>query len=459
MNLKLILPLTSITVLAIVSCNEIGTEGLPQKIEGELAGGETTVFLSTSQAFGMPAPNLSTKNFEKHLEGDRAFEAIFVSSPSPINGGLGPIFNNNSCIACHPADGRAAIPDNINAMSGFFLRISMPGTGDHGAPNPVPGFGTQLQHQAIYGYTPEAKLERYYEDKTMKLADGTVVTMRKPVYSIIQPYINLPANILISPRIGMPVFGLGLLEAIPENAILARTDPYDANNDGISGKANYVWDPVSQSTKMGRFGWKAGTANILAQVAGAYSEDMGLTNYLHPTPSSFGQSNGESNIDSLEVSREDLEFVTFYCMTLGVPAGRNFDDPQVIRGRQVFENINCTSCHSPSFTTGMISDIPEISNQIIYPYTDMLLHDMGDALADNRNEFLANGKEWKTRPLWGIGLTAITSGHTGFLHDGRARNLTEAILWHGGEAERSKNSFIALSTEDREALIQFLKSL
>lgn len=269
----------------------------------------------------------------------------------------------------------------------------------------------------------------------------------------------LPENVQTSPRIGMPVFGLGLLEAIDENDILANEDVDDRDNDGISGKANYVWDPVQGTTALGRFGWKAGTPSVLVQSAGAYNEDMGITNPVMPVESSFGQTNSDTASAFPELSLEDLENVTFYVHTLGVPAGRDFDDPEVIRGRQLFEKINCVSCHTPSFTTGKLEGVSEVSNQIIYPYTDMLLHDMGDGLADNRNEFLANGREWKTRPLWGIGLTTVANGHTNFLHDGRARNLTEAILWHGGEAEASTDAFKELSKEERGYLIRFLNAL
>jgi len=442
----------------ILSCTK-NDDNTPSKLAGEKAGGETTVFVKTSQAFGLPATNLSDESLDKHMEGDVAFGAHFVASPAPKNGGLGSVFNNNSCNGCHPSDGRASVPENLNGLSGLFLKISVPGTDEHGGPAPIPGFGTQLQHQSIYGYLPEAKMSVTYQEKSFSLADGTVVTLEKPVYSIVSPYIPLPGNVLISPRIGMPVFGLGLLEAIPENAILAHADPDDLDKDGISGKANWVWDPVSGRIKLGRFGWKAGTPSVLVQTAGAYNEDMGLTNYLKPVESSFGQSNSDLGSVSPEVSREDLENVTFYSLTLGVPAGRDFDNQEVIEGHHIFERINCSSCHAASFTTGNYTGIPEISNQKIYPYTDMLLHDMGDDLADNRPEFQANGNEWKTRPLWGIGLTALTSGHTSFLHDGRARNLTEAILWHGGEAEKSREDFLKLSTKDREALLRFLESL
>lgn len=397
-----------VLVVLFLSCNRSDDSSIT-KLEGEKAGGETTVFVKTSQAFGLPASNLSAESLKKHLEGDVAFEALFVASPAPKNGGLGSIFNNNSCNGCHPSDGRASVPESINSMSGLFLKISVPGTDEHGGPAPVAGFGTQHQHQSVYGHQPEAQMAVTFDEKEVSLADGTIVTLRKPIYSIVSSYIPLPGNVLISPRIGMPVFGLGLLENIPESLILANADPDDADKDGISGKANYVWDLVSETVKLGRFGWKAGTPSVLVQTAGAYNEDMGLTNYLKPVENSAGQTNNDPSSVSPEVSREDLENVTFYTLTLGVPAGRDFDDLEIIAGYRIFKQINCSSCHIAPFTTGDYDGIPEISNQKIYPFTDMLLHDMGDDLADNCPEFLANGNEWKTRQLWGSGLTNIPS--------------------------------------------------
>lgn len=453
------IPGIPIVLLFLVNaCNS--DDPLPNKIEGELAGGATTIYMQSSTAFSTPAPNLSAESLEKHLDGDVAFEAIFVSGHAPVNGGLGPVFNHNSCVGCHVSDGRAAPPSNINDMSGFFFKISVEGEDEHGGPAPVPGFGTQLQHQSIYGHQKEAALAVNYEYIDEILADGTVVTLRKPIYKIESPYMSMPSDVMISPRIAMPVFGLGLLEAIPESEILVLADENDSDDDEISGKPNYVWDPANNRIALGRFGWKAGAPSVLVQSAGAYNEDMGVTNPIRPIESSYGQSNGETELsDSTEIDMKVLEDVTFYSLTLAVPAGRNFDDPQVVKGRQVFDKIGCIDCHTASFTTGTLAGIPEMSNQKIYPYTDMLLHDMGDGLADNRPEFEADGKEWKTRPLWGLGLTSVTSGHTSLLHDGRARTITEAILWHDGEAKKSQDDFKTLSTADREALLKFLNAL
>ena len=423
------------------------------------AGGETTIFSNTSISYRTPAPNLSADELAMHLLGDTQFEAVFVTAPAPINSGLGSIFNNTSCIACHPNDGRAGFPSNLITRSGLLIRASIPGQDLHGGPNPVPGYGVQIQNQAIFGYRAEAQYQVDFIEKIETLADGKVVRLRKPVFSLINPYTSLPGETMLSPRIGTPVFGLGLLEAIPEAAILANQDVNDANGDGISGKANYVWDPMLQQTVLGRFGWKANTGSIRVQCAAAYVEDMGITNSLFPNETGHGQSNGQDGLnDDPELSDAIIDQVVQYCQTLAVPAPRNITNTNVKLGARLFDQLDCAKCHIPKQTTGY-SPISAIANQTFYPYTDMLLHDMGEDLADNRPDFLASGKEWKTRPLWGIGLTFLINGHTDFLHDGRAKNVEEAILWHGGEAENSKNKYKQLSAKDRSDLLAFINSL
>jgi CxxC motif-containing protein (DUF1111 family) len=255
------------------------------------------------------------------------------------------------------------------------------------------------------------------------------------------------------------VFGLGLLEAIPEATILALADEGDQDGDGISGKANYVWDVQKNGLSLGRFGWKANQPTLIQQVASAYHDDMGITTSLLPRENSDGQSQYDGRGDDPELSDEILDVVTFYVQTLAVPARRDLDDPLVQRGEQLFDNARCSACHIPTLQTGTLSDVPEVSNQTIQPFTDLLLHDMGPGLADNRPDFLATGSEWRTPPLWGIGLVKVVNGHTNFLHDGRARGLLEAILWHGGEAEQSREAVQEMSTNDRDALIAFLESL
>ncbi len=437
-------------------------EQIPDLAQRYKAGGGTTIDALGSFSFDNPAPNLNTKNNELHLAGDAQFEAEFVAAPSPVNPGLGVQFNNTSCIKCHPSDGRAPFPmGNINEFSGFFLRTSIAGEGMHGAPNPVPGFGDQLQNHSVLGYATEVKFTVTYTDLPVEFADGTVVVLKQPHYGVKDAYINFPAEAMLSPRIGPQMFGLGLLDAIPEEDILARQDINDADKDGISGKANYVWDPETNTTRLGRFGWKANTPSVMVQAAGAYNGDMGVTNYLFPKESSYGQSNGDPNLDDdPEIENNILDEVALYCRTLAVPKPRNLEDPKVVKGYQLFEKIGCAKCHiSEAQKTGTFKDIPAISNQTIYPYTDMLLHDMGENLADGRPDFLADGNEWRTRALWGIGLIYSVNGHTDFLHDGRAKSIEEAILWHGGEAENAQNEYRKLSKEDREALLLFVESI
>lgn len=420
----------------------------------ENSGGHTTLFTMSNIAYSMPAPNLTGEHFDRHMDGDTDFERIFVTAPAPLNPGLGSVYNNSSCIKCHPSDGRGKLMvDNINGFTSFLLRISIPGTDANNGALAAPGYGTQLQNHALPGFSPEVTYVIHIEERTETLADGTLVTLRKPVFTITNPYTPLPAGYMLSPRIAPPIFGLGLLEAIPETDILAATDEYDTDGDGISGKANYVWNATTQRTELGRFGWKANAPTVQTQVAGAYHDDMGITSYVLPN-----EEYDDGLTDDPEISAEILDNVVFYCQTLAVPAARNVDNTQVHRGYQIFEEIACSKCHTSQQRT-LTADYDELSHQTFYPFTDMLLHDMGEDLADNRPDYLANGLEWQTRPLWGIGLQQIVNGHTEFLHDGRARNLTEAILWHGGEAEESKNNFKNLSTKDREDLLKFLNSL
>ncbi len=458
---KSILSFAIFTTLSLFSCKEDDNQyiNLPELSDRVYAGGATTIFTNTSNAYSTPAPNLNSVDYDKHMAGDLIFESVYVTSPNNVNQGLGPIFNNSSCISCHPRDGRAAFPNDLDARSGFFLRASVPGINNNGGPIPVPGFGLQIQNQAIFGYQPEARFNVTYTEIVETLADGTKIILKKPHYSLVDTYISLPNNVLISPRIGSPVFGLGLLEVIPEQDILASQDLTDANGDGIYGKANMVYDITTGTTKLGRFGWKANTATLLEQCAGAFVHDMGITNYLFPSETGYNQSNGNDLlVDDPEIENDILDLVTFYTQTLAVPAPRNVESLTVRNGARIFEQIKCAVCHTPQQKTGY-SPIDALAFQTFYPYTDMLLHDMGEELADNRPDFLASGREWKTRPLWGIGFQYLVNGHTHFLHDGRAKNITEAILWHGGEALYSKNEFKKLSTKDRNDLLTFLNSL
>ena len=429
---------------------------------GALSGGDTTIFDASSHAFSIPAPNLSAAALEKHLDGDVEFEAVFVTAPAEVNPGLGPIYNNISCVNCHSRDGRGRPPNVDEKFVSMLFRLSLPNkeNSESGKPPiPVPGYGTQLNNRAIYGTPAEGSVNIEYTEQPLTAEDGTRIHLRYPNYTITDTYKPLPDVVEVSPRVAPVVFGLGLLEAIPEETILTFADESDVDGDGISGKPNYVWDVVEKRYTLGRFGWKANQPNLLQQVASAYHDDMGLTTSLFLLENSFGQPQHTKNSTTPEISDEILDVVTFYVQTLSVPARRNVDDPQVMHGEQLFAQAQCANCHIPTLRTSILPGVPSVSNQTIHPYTDMLLHDMGPDLADNRPDFHASGSEWRTPPLWGIGLVQTVNGHTNFLHDGRARNLMEAILWHGGEAEKSREITLQMSKTERDALIAFLESL
>lgn len=416
--------------------------------------------------------------------GNAIFRKEWVSSPASTKAsdGLGPLYNARGCQNCHLKDGRghppaANWPDD-DAIS-MFLRLSVPpSTQEHHRllaerrvnVIPEPTYGSQLQDIAIKGHAGEGRMKITYQDVEVTLGDGAKVTLRKPDYEITDlGYGPMSADVMMSPRIAPPMIGLGLLEAIPESAIRANADPDDRNGDGISGRVQEVWSIEDQQVRIGRFGWKAGSPTVAQQTAEAFAGDMSLSTSMIPQPSgdcTEAQSvcrnapNGNSpGPDDPEVSDQLFDLVVFYSQNLAVPARPDASKPQVLAGKAKFHELGCAACHIPSFTTGEVSGQPHLSRQRIWPYTDLLLHDMGEGLADNRPEGLASGREWRTPPLWGIGATAAVSGHTFFLHDGRARNLEEAILWHGGEAQASRDAYAALAKADREALLAFLNSL
>jgi CxxC motif-containing protein (DUF1111 family) len=428
------------------------------KYDERLSGGIATVFDITSHSFSNMFPGLSSYDQEVHGFGDAAFSKIFVTAPAPVNSGLGTIFNNNSCISCHHNDG-IGLPTAGDARSSLLVRISLPGTDAHGGPVAVPGYGLQLQDKAVFGKVPECKINIAYTNTIYSFADGETYALRAPTYTLSNLYADMPSGYMLSPRLAPPMFGLGLLEAVPESEILALADPNDANGDGIKGKANYVWDAATQSRQLGRFGWKANTASILTQVAAAYNQDIGITTRIFPVESSFGQSQNDGLKDDPELPDSTLNAVRFYAATLAVPARRDVTDPDTKRGEMLFKQAKCVSCHVQTLTTGVNVAFAPLSNQVIHPYTDMLVHNMGPGLADNRPDFLAGGQDWRTASLWGIGLFETVNSPGYYLHDGRARSITEAIMWHGGEAEASKTYFANLSKADRDLVLKFLRSL
>lgn len=429
------------------------------------SGGVATVFDSTRDAFSLPIVGLSAAQRAQFFVGNSFFNLNWVSAPSTASerDGLGPLFNARSCSGCHFKDGRGRPPEPGEAFASILMRISMLGAGEHGEPLPDPRYGDQLQGLALPSVAREAHVSVWYSVERGHYADGEAYELARPTYEVTDlGYGALADGIMMSPRVAPAMVGLGLLEAVPEATLRALEDPNDRDGDGVSGRLNRVWDRAKNAYVAGRFGWKAEQPTVRQQVAGAFSGDLGLTTSLYPlelctsaqTACQASPSGGQP-----EVSDRTLDSVAVYVRALAVPARRSVDDPQVARGERLFADARCTVCHLPTLTTGPVGDLSVLSNQPIHPYTDLLLHDMGDGLADGRPAFKASGREWRTPPLWGIGLVPKVNGHTRFLHDGRARNLAEAILWHGGEAEASKRAFVRMTREERAALIAFLESL
>ena len=447
-----------VAVAFCVMCNKPDTLSGDQ-YDNRLSGGSATTFDETSQAFTHGIDGLEGRDGFVHELGDKAFEQTFVSAPAPIFGGLGYIYNNVSCISCHHNDGKGTPTAGLQNSS-LLIRVSIPGTDEHGAPLSVPGYGFQIQDKALIGITPEATVNIQYTSVPVTYPDGTTVTLRKPTYTLTNPYYPLPSNYFVSPRLAPPVFGIGLLDNVPESTLLSFADENDADGDGISGRPNYIFDTALNIRRIGRFGLKANTISLQNQVALAYQQDMGVTNYLFPDENSKTQSQDkQGNTAVIELPDSTLNAVIFYVKTLAVPARRDVNDLTNKQGEALFNQINCSGCHKTTMYTGYVTDVPSLSNQRIHPYTDLLLHDMGDGLADGRPDFLATGSEWRTTPLWGLGMLQKVQGVAYYLHDGRAQSIEEAILWHGGEAEKSKTAFMNLSKQDRDALLSFLKSL
>ena len=418
-------------------------------------GALMTVVDATSRAFQRPGASLSGERLEAHLAGDAVFESAFVPAPAPVNPGLGPRYDNISCSGCHASDGRGRPPVAGDRFNSMIFRVSGAGTSPHGGPVEVEYYGTQLELRAITGVTPMAAVTIEYHDSTGTFADGTHYTLHVPRYTVLAPYMPYPPATPISPRVAPPNFGLGLLEAIPAQTIIDRAA---AETPGIAGHPNYVWDSVGRRMAIGRFGLKANVATLREQSAAAASADMGITSSIFPTDLCADPLVGCAPHPN-ELTDEQLTAVTTYLQTLAVPARRSVDDGAVKRGEAFFRSAGCATCHAQTMVTGTVANAPELSGQRIHPYTDLLLHDMGPVLADGRTDYLASGSEWRTSPLWGIGLTPVVNGHTNFLHDGRARSLLEAVMWHGGQAAAAREAVRKAPAADRDALVAFLNSL
>jgi len=429
--------------------------------------------------FSKPSENLKGEAKLNFSVGRGLFRRLWVTAPASTQAadGLGPLYNARSCMACHPDNARGrSFSDDEHDTGQLLLRIDVPPQNDFQQQQlvdnylnniPEPTYGIQLQSFAIANHSAESKLGVSYKNISVKLQDGKVVNLRKPSYKIYNlAYGGLHQDARTSLRVPPQMIGLGLLEAINEDDIFRQEDPHDKDADGISGRANIVWSNEISATTLGRFGYKSGIPSINEQVQSAFSIDLGLSVPLFDRPSGdctdkqvncLHAPNGNSvQYDDLEANQQVVDLVNLYVKNIAVPRRRNTDDPDVILGEKLFNNIGCQKCHTSQYK---IDGVTDKQKKTISPYTDLLLHDMGEALADNRPEGKASGKEWRTAPLWGISLTNQVVGYNHFLHDGRARTLIEAILWHGGEAQSQRDAVVKLDQVSREQLILFLESL
>ena len=428
--------------------------------------------VASSDAYNQPFSDISADLKQSFYLGESVFERFWVPSPSSTTAsdGLGPLFNARSCHSCHINNGRGHAPraDQLGSdVPSFFVRL---GSQSSNAKDGVVGdfvYGRQFHPLSATNVKPEGNYRVDWETSEEVFPDGYTVTLRKPILQwLTLNYGEFDADTGFSMRVSPPLVGMGLLDAVPTSTILEYADPEDTDKNGISGKAN--WIEIDGIATLGKFGHKASVPSLTAQNQSAFNGDLGLSTPLFPAPSgdcTVAQKdcmiapNGNSrHIDNLEVGEEQMALLDTYVALSRPPTMRNLDKPWLREGKKIFDELNCGSCHRPKLNTGA-SDFGVLAHREFYPFTDMLLHDMGPGLANGFPVLQADPQEWRTAPLWGIGLSEQVSGRNGFLHDGRARTIEEAILWHGGEAEASKHAYKSLSAKQRTLFIRFLESL
>lgn len=462
------LPLTLAALL--VGCSKAP---VPDFVESELQpGGSLTAKRLSDRTYIYPGKGISKAQELEFWTGFSLFRDPWVIAPSSTKDrdGLGPLFNARSCVACHDAGGRAKAHE-----AGEFLTDALIirfGSTDKNIMAVDPVYGGQLQPRSIdydrarlpEKVNPEAWLKLEFETVKGKFSDGTTYQLQKPNYQLSKlGYGELAPHTALSPRHAPNVFGMGMLDAISDADLLAQEDIDDRDGNGISAKYNRVPNVVSNETEIGRFGFKAKHPNMDQQVAGAFRGDIGITSTLFPeedctsAQKSCAVASKLGGHDSVEIPDKLLKLVNDFNRFLAVPPTRKLKDK--LQGRALFYQLECHLCHTPSYTTDSNYPVSELAGQVIWPYTDLALHDMGEALADGVYEYSANGQEWRTPPLWGIGLQKAYTGQARYLHDGRARSIEEAILWHGGEAQTSQTAYINLSKEQRTQLLQFLAAI
>jgi CxxC motif-containing protein (DUF1111 family) len=427
-------------------------------------GGDTTLAIVTDKAFTFPAANLRLEHQRPFFFGNRVFNTNWTIAPGSVASfdGLGPTYNRVSCSGCHTRDGRGHPPaDGTGPLDSMLFRLGVR-LADGSVATVHPDYGDQLNERAVPGVPAEGVARIAWTEVTGRYADGAPWSLLRPSYTIEAASFSALDDVLISPRVAPAVIGLGLLEAVPEATLEALADPDDRDGDGISGRLNRVWSDSAARILPGRFGWKANVATLVDQNAGAALGDIGLTSPLRAEPNCPPAQRAclatASHDADPDLAPSFLERLTLYTRLLAVPAQRDPDDPMVQRGEALFREVGCAACHLPTLRTGPAA-LPELAQQTFHPFTDLLLHDLGEDLADGRPDGLATGREWRTAPLWGLGLVGRVNGHDRLLHDGRARGFAEAILWHGGEARAARDAFAGLDRVDRDALVAFLASL
>ena len=451
-----------------------------EHFEAMQAGATTSIEEPDHLAFSHFTANLHPDQEMRFRLGNALFRKLWIAAPSSTQAsdGLGPFYNARSCESCHKDDGRGHTPEGAADATSMFLRLARGPVSDaeklalekHLALNfPDPIYGGQLQDKAVPGLVAEGRMAITYESAPFLFPDGTKVDLRKPTYAATDlRYGPLDEATTVSARVTPAMIGLGLVEAIADDDLKADADPDDRDHDGISGRLQMVTDSKGKLS-IGRFGWKAENATIRDQTAHAFSGDIGISTPDMPDPNGdctaaetdcLGRPNGEQKrLGKGEAPEQVISLVTFYSQNLAVPARRQSGFADILKGKELFYRSGCVACHRPKYVTSKNAPEKALRFQLIWPYSDFLLHDMGEGLADGQPVGVADGKEWRTPPLWGIGLTKTVSGHAFYLHDGRARTLEEAILWHGGEASKARDSYAALAQEDRRKLIAFLESL
>ncbi|WP_394181407.1 di-heme oxidoredictase family protein [Marinomonas posidonica] len=435
--------------------------------------------MSVASEYSQPLPSLSAEEKLEFRIGEGVFQKFWVPSPSSTTAsdGLGPLYNTRSCNNCHVNNGRGHAPEahvSGATIPSFMVRFGKryPGSMQHhDGIFPSVGdahYGGQLQGQSANGTLPEGDFHLTYQTHVEVLADGQQVSLRKPILHWDKlHYGPFEADTGVTLLNTPSLVGMGLLDNIPDPYIIANADPDDLDQDGISGKVS--WIPGQHNPVVGRFGYKASTPSVTAQNQLAFNTDLGLSTLLFPAPSGdctplqlecLNSPNGNSpHLDNLEVDKQQSRLVDLFVSLAAPPAMRNLSEPDFLAGKDIFIDSGCASCHTPKMVTGNDSPYSVLKNRTFYPFTDMLLHDMGAELRSGFPVYSAEPQEWRTAPLWGIGLSEKVSGRVGFLHDGRARTIEEAILWHGGEAQSSQQAYKRLSKEYRQKLIYFLESL